>query len=98
MISVQVRAESGEILSRKQSSEAGKFFQVDQGVYPTLVHIVPWGDTAFNNSQVSALMIEIERYEADPAVNPGSDSFDWLRDMMHMVLAEPHRMLWFVGD
>ena len=98
MISVQVRAESGEILQRCLSVSAGDFFQADSATYPLLSHVVPWADTAFNRSQVAALAAEIDRYEADAAVNLNGESFDWLREMCEVTAEEPHRMLWFVGD
>lgn len=98
MISVQVRAETGEILQRHLSASASNFYQADSTAYPLLAHIVPWADTAFNRSQVAALTVEINRYEADAAVNLNRDSFDWLRQMCEVTAEEPHRMLWFVGD
>jgi hypothetical protein len=98
MISVQVRAGSGEILKRYLSASAGDFFQADGATYPLLAHVVPWADTAFNRSQVAALAVEIDRYEEDVLVNPKGESFDWLRKMCAETSEEPHRMLWFVGD
>ncbi|MCH0572416.1 hypothetical protein I3F60_24725 [Streptomyces sp. MUM 136J] len=95
---MQVRVESGEILQRRLSVSAGDFFQADSAAYPLLSHVVPWADTAFNRSQVAALAAEIDRYEADAAVNLNGESFDWLRQMCEVTAEEPHRMLWFVGD
>jgi hypothetical protein len=63
-----------------------------------LVHILPWADTVFNQSQVRALLEEIDRYELDAQENAGGESFSWLRELCEHVLAVPHRMLWFVGD
>jgi hypothetical protein len=98
MISVQVRAENGEILWRAQKRSVGRFFQADGRSYPMLVHILPWTDTAFNKSQVGVLLEEIDRYEADVQENPEGESFGWLRELCEHVISEPHRMLWFVGD
>lgn len=98
MIDVQVRAESGEIICRGRGPGVDDFFQAGLAVYPLLAHIVPWADTAFNRSQVVSLIEEIGRYEADPSVNPADYSFEWLREICHVVSEEPHRTLWFVGD
>jgi len=98
MVSVQVRKETGEILCNKSSAAAGNFFQADSAVYPLLGHILPYTDTAFNQSQVRALAAEIDRYEADPKLNSSKESFDWLREMCRVTDEAPHRMLWFVGD
>lgn len=98
MISVQVRTGSGEILQRHVSASAGNFFQADGATYPLLAHVVPWTDTVFNRSQVTALVTEIDRYEADGVANPNGESFDWLRQLCEATAEEPHRMLWFVGD
>jgi hypothetical protein len=98
MIDVQVRIESGEIISRGRGPGVDNFFQASRAIYPLLAHIVPWADTAFNRSQVGSLIEEIDRYEADPTANPSDYSFDWLREICRVVSEEPHRMLWFVGD
>jgi hypothetical protein len=98
MISVQVRTESGEILGRAQRRSVGRFFQADARTYPVLVHILPWTDTAFNESQIGVLLEEIGRYEGDAQENPEGESFGWLRELCEQVIAAPHRMLWFVGD
>jgi hypothetical protein len=98
MISVQVRAASGETLRRTLSASVGNFFQADKAIYPMLVHIIPWADTAFNRSQISVLVTEIDRYEIDSSVNPSGESFAWLREMFQLAIEEPHRMIWFVGD
>jgi len=98
MINVQVRAESGAILSDETGPGVDSFFQADAAQYPLLAHIVPWSDTVFNRSQIGALLLELDRYERDLAVNPSNDDFDWLRNICHVADEEPHRMLWFVGD
>lgn len=98
MIDVEVRSASGSVLSKGRGAVVGTFFQADSGRYPTLVHIVPWGDTVFNRSQVSVLETELHRYQVDPKANPKADSLDWLLELIQLVKAEPHRMLWFVGD
>jgi hypothetical protein len=98
MINVQVRTASGKILDSHGSPGLDKFFQADAASYPLLAHIVPWTNTAFNRSQVAALRIEIERYQKDPTVNPDGERFEWLQDLIRVASAEPHRMLWFVGD
>jgi hypothetical protein len=98
MISVQIRSGLGQILLRCTSAGAGNFFQADNATYPLLSHVVPWTNTAFNCSQVDALLVEIDRYEADNALNHEGESFDWLRQMCKTAAEDPHRMLWFVGD
>lgn len=98
MIDVQVRSGVGEIVQKHRDPAVDAFFQLDPDAYPMLVHIKPWCDTAFNQSQAPALMNEIDRYEADSLVNASRESFAWLREMVELVIEEPHRMLWFVGD
>jgi hypothetical protein len=98
MIDVQVRAEPGEIIRKGRGPGVDDFFQADRAIYPLLAHIVPWADTAFNKSQIGALIEEISRYEEDPTVNPTGHVFDWLRELCRVASEEPHRMLWFVGD
>ena len=98
MITVQVRTGSSKILCSAAGVGVDNFFAASAAEYPLLAHIVPWADTAFNRSQVSVLMEEIGRYEEDVSLNVNGDRFDWLREMCGMTSAEPHRMLWFVGD
>jgi hypothetical protein len=98
VINVQVRAASGAILHNETGAGVDSFFQADATQYPLLGHIVPWSDTVFNRSQVGALLVELDRYEGDLAANPDNNNFDWLRDIFRIASAEPHRMLWFVGD
>ena len=98
MISVQVRSGVGQVLQSENGPGVDEFFRAATASYPLLAHIVPWSDTAFNRSQAGALLVELDRYENDEAVNPGGNRFDWLRDLCREANAEPHRMLWFVGD
>jgi hypothetical protein len=98
VINVQVRTASGAILRNETGPGTDNFFQAGAAQYPLLGHIVPWSNTAFNRSQIGALLLELDRYEEDLAVNPDNNQFDWLRDLCHIASSEPHRMLWFVGD
>lgn len=98
MITVQVRDGSGGILRDEIGAGVDNFFQASSSQYPLLAHIVPWSDTAFNRSQVSALLRELDRYEGDSIVDAGGVRFDWLSEMCQVATAQPHRMLWFVGD
>ncbi|WP_146058984.1 hypothetical protein [Actinomadura rubteroloni] len=98
MIEVQVRLSSGSVVVDGRGSGVESFCQADIIKYPLLSHIIPWGDTVFNVSQIRSLIVEIDVYENDSSFNPTGKRFDWLKEMCEIALREPHRMLWFIGD
>ena len=66
--------------------------------YPLLGHVDPFGETCFNQLQVSTLLAELDHLAA---TKPNADRkalAGAVRVLVATHMSRPHRYLWFIGD
>ncbi|XRQ10015.1 hypothetical protein ACN3XK_03655 [Actinomadura welshii] len=98
MIDIQVRAESGEILSRGSLGLdwVATIQHVDGTAFPFLWSLLPYADTMFNPRQSERLRREL----ADKSIRKllGQGLVTEIERFCLQVENEMHLYLWFVGD
>lgn len=99
-INVQLRKESGEIVSEVGDPKMVLSRAARDKFSGTrlLKYLMPWGDAIFNQAQAGELAIDITKTKSE---NPDTPLFQLLSDIEPLVDRlgrETHLYLWFVGD
>lgn len=98
MINLQVRTESGEILSRSSRGLewTAALQDVNEDTFPFLGSLLPYVDTMFNSRQTERLRREIANQDIRAIL--GQDLVVEIERFCLQVESGMHLYLWFLGD
>jgi hypothetical protein len=96
MIDLQVREESGHVVSRARGFEwTQELIDLDRSLFPMLAGLCAFLDTVFNQRQVPMLLEELKKLPV--GVIPEVAAAE-VRRLAAMVEEGQHLYLWFCGD